>query len=233
MHWDPGPFWDWTHYMELLGAPIAASAGASGIITIKPDFTTNTPPLSYCFSSTDCRDLPPQPANFVYLYTAPRFDAALIDDPALPGPGTTLAPDRGDKAVTGQQFYRAESQGDWDAIYYGGQEAWLYNPGHVNTVPGSGVLVTPKAGTSIPVYGRAYPEASAFPPGIPAPSIVPLQYSIPAGQIYVAKGLVKADFYDAPVFTLDASDNTMVEGQTEYYVIFSLKFFTPTVNSYT
>src|SRR5262249_35808009 len=22
MHWDPGPFWDWDHYMELLGAPI-------------------------------------------------------------------------------------------------------------------------------------------------------------------------------------------------------------------
>jgi hypothetical protein len=221
MHWDPGPFWDWAHYMELVGAPIAPSTGASNIITIKPDFASNTPPLSYCFSSTDCRDLPPQPANFVYLYSAPSFDAPLIDDPALPGPGTTRAPDWGDKAATGQQFYRAESQGDWDAIYYGGQEAWLYNPGHANTVPGSGVLVMPKAGTtSIPVYGRAYPEASAFPPGIPAPSIVPLQYSIPTGQIYVAKGLVTADFYDAPVFTQHASDNTVVEGQTEYYVIF-------------
>ncbi len=221
MHWDPGPFWDWTHYMELLGAPIGASTEPSSIITIKPDFATNTPPLSYCYSATDCRDLPPQAANFVYLYAAPSFDAPLIDDPALPGPGTTLAPDWGDKAATGQQFYRAESRGDWDAIYYGGQEAWFYNPGHANSVPGSGVLVTPKAGnTAIPVYGRAYPEASAFPPGIPARSIVPLQYTIPSGQFYVAKGRVKADFYDAPVFTLDASDNTVVEGQTEYYVIF-------------
>jgi hypothetical protein len=221
MHWDPGPFWDWTHYMELVGAPIAASSEPSSIITIKPNFTTNTPLLSFCFSSTDCRDLPPQAANFVYLYSAPSFDAPLIDDLALPGLGTTLAPDWGDKAVTGQQFYRAQSLGDWDAIYYGGQKAWLYNPGHANTVPGSGVLVTPKAGaTSIPVYGRAYPEASAFPPSILPRSIVPLQYNIPAGQMYVAKGLVKADFYDAPVFTLDASDNTVVEGQTEYYVIF-------------
>jgi N-acetyl-anhydromuramyl-L-alanine amidase AmpD len=221
MHWDPGPFWDWTHYMELLGAPIGASTGPSSIITIKPDFATNTPPLSYCFSATDCRNLPPQAANFVYLYAAPSFDAPLLDDPALPGPGTTLAPDWGDKAVTGQQFYHAESQGDWDAIYYGGQEAWFYNPGHANSVPGSGMLVTPKAGkASIPVYGRAYPEASAFPPGIPAPRIVPLQYTLPYGQFYVTKGQVKADFYNAPVFTLNASDNTVVEGQTTYYLIF-------------
>ena len=21
MHWDPGPYWDWEHYMTLLGAP--------------------------------------------------------------------------------------------------------------------------------------------------------------------------------------------------------------------
>ena len=21
MHWDPGPYWDWQHYMTLLGAP--------------------------------------------------------------------------------------------------------------------------------------------------------------------------------------------------------------------
>ena len=49
---------------------------------------------------------------------------------------------------------------------------------------------------------------------------MPLQYTIPAGQIYVAKGRVKADFYDAPVFTQHASGNTVVEGQTEYYLIF-------------
>ena len=22
MHWDPGPYWDWEHYFDLLGAPI-------------------------------------------------------------------------------------------------------------------------------------------------------------------------------------------------------------------
>jgi N-acetyl-anhydromuramyl-L-alanine amidase AmpD len=223
MHWDPGPFWDWAHYMALLGAAINPSGSDKGnIVTIRPNFATNTPPLTYCYTSTDCRDVPLQSASFVYMYTAPSFDAPLIDDPALPGPGTTLAPDWGDKAATGQQFYRAETQGDWDAVYFGGQKAWFYNPGHnTNTVPGSGILVTPKAGQpSIPVYGRAYPEAAAYPPGIPVQSIVPIQYSIPAGQIYVAKDRVKADYYWAPTFTLDPADHVVVEGQTEYYLIF-------------
>ena len=26
MHWDPGPYWDWEHYFDLLGAPIAAES---------------------------------------------------------------------------------------------------------------------------------------------------------------------------------------------------------------
>ena len=29
MHWDPGPYWDWEHYFDLLGAPITAD-GAAG-----------------------------------------------------------------------------------------------------------------------------------------------------------------------------------------------------------
>ncbi|MEJ7690927.1 MAG: hypothetical protein WKF76_11120 [Nocardioidaceae bacterium] len=24
MHWDPGPYWNWEHYMRLMGAPIKA-----------------------------------------------------------------------------------------------------------------------------------------------------------------------------------------------------------------
>jgi N-acetyl-anhydromuramyl-L-alanine amidase AmpD len=224
MHWDPGPYWDWAHYMALIGAPINPSAGDrdSDIVTINPNFNTNTPPLSYCFTATDCRDVPAQSASFVYLRTAPSADAPLLDDPALPGPGTTRAPDWGDKAATGQQFYRVDRQGDWDAIFFGGQKAWFYNPRHnTNTVPGSGTLITPKAGlASIPVYGRAYPEDSAYPGGINPQLIVPLQYTLPAGQIYVAKDLVKSDYFYAPTYTLNAADHIVVEGQTEYYLIF-------------
>ncbi len=219
MHWDPGPFWDWSHYMALIGAPIHPQ-GRGSIVTVDPNFATNEPPLTYC--DPTCRPLPPQPASFVYLHTAPSADAPLLDDPALPGPGTTQANDWGDKAATGEEFYRFAQQGDWDGIYFGGQQAWFYNPHHgANTVPGQGTLVTPKAGLgSIPVYGRAYPEAAAYPPGVPVQSITPLQYSIPAGQIYVATDLVRSQYYYAPFFTQNPDDHVLVQGQTQYYAIF-------------
>jgi hypothetical protein len=69
--------------------------------------------------------------------------------------------------------------------------------------------VTPRAGlTSIPVYGRAYPEDI---------SMATLGYTIPAGQVYVAKDLVGADYYDA---TFDALDTHQVfTGSTRFYEI--------------
>jgi len=222
MHWDPGPFWDWDHYMELLGAPLNAGGSSnSNIVMIKPNFDTNMPLV------TDCEGgslVAPQPSNFIYLRTAPSADAPYVTNPYLSA-DPLCANNWGDKAVTGQQFYRFATSGDWDGIYFGGGQAWFYNPGHnTNTVPGSGILVTPKASlASIPVYGRAYPEASAYPPGTIYQAIAPIgNYSIPPGQIYVAFGPFKSDYYWAPTFaeSLDKSDHVVVKGQTEYYQIF-------------
>ncbi len=40
--WDPGPYWDWERYMELLGAPIRAEGEArSQIVTVKPGYEDN------------------------------------------------------------------------------------------------------------------------------------------------------------------------------------------------
>ena len=40
--------------------------------------------------------------------------------------------------------------------------------------------------SEVPVYGRAYPEQSAYAgTGVPVQTVVPLQYSIKAGQQYV------------------------------------------------
>ncbi len=223
MHWDPGPFWDWAHYMELLGASINPSGGDNGgnIVTIRPNFTTNIQSVLDCEGDTA---VAPQPSSFVYLRTAPSADAPYITNPYLSG-DPLCANNWGDKASTGQMFYRFATEGDWDGIYFGGGQAWFYNPGHnTNTVPGNGTLVTPKAGqASIPVYGRAYPEASAYPPGTSYQAVVPIGlYSIPAGQIYVAFGPFKSDYYWAPTYapTLEESDHVVVEGQTEYYQIF-------------
>jgi N-acetyl-anhydromuramyl-L-alanine amidase AmpD len=214
MHWDPGTYFDWAHFMALLGAPIkSANADGTGrIVTIDPTFDTNQPTVTACDASGQ-RPLPPQPANFVYLHTAPSNAAPLVDDPLLPGPPTTCAQDWGDKAVTGQSFAVAERQGDWTAIWYGGEKAWFEDPAEdaSTAIPGGGTLVTPKAGlASIPVYGRAYPSAV---------STATLGYSIPAGQTYVAKDLVHADYYDAPTFTLDPSDHTVVQSSEQFYEI--------------
>jgi N-acetyl-anhydromuramyl-L-alanine amidase AmpD len=221
MHWDPGPFWDWAHYMELIGAPISSSGSNDSIVTIKPNFATNTPPLLSCEGGV--APVEPQSASFVYLRTAPSADAPYVANPYI-GSAPTCANNWGNKASTGQSFYRFAREGDWDGIYFSGQQAWFYNPGGANTVSGSGTLVTPKAGVaSIPVYGRAYPEASAYPAGTIYQTVTPINnYSIPAGQIYVASGLFKSDYYWAPTYspTLEGSDHVVVKGQTEYYQIF-------------
>jgi N-acetyl-anhydromuramyl-L-alanine amidase AmpD len=218
-HWDPGPYFDWAHFMALVGAPINPSNGdgTGRVITIDPNYTTNRPVVTYCDTSP-CRTLPSQPTNFVYLHTAPSADAPLVSDPLLAGTGlepngtgTTQANDWGDKAVTGQSFAVADRSGDWVAIWYGGQKAWLEDPqGASTTIPGGGTLVTPKAGlASIPVYGRAYPSSV---------SVRKLGYTIPAGQVYVAADLVGADYYNAQIF--NAPDTyQVVRSDEKFYVI--------------
>jgi N-acetyl-anhydromuramyl-L-alanine amidase AmpD len=221
MHWDPGPFWDWARYMALLGAPVdggnvqqhgAAGEGAD-IVTIAPIFERNRPQVRDCEGAGAL--VPPQPANFVYLRTAPSADAPLFNDPGFADPshltGTDCANDWGDKAVTGQTFYRAERQGDWDAIYYAGSKVWFYDPNGSSVADGAGTLVTPKAGaTAIPVYGRAYPESIS--------TRTMAQYSIPAGQRYVAYEKVKGDYYDAPTFN-DLASYHVITTPTEFYLI--------------
>ena len=217
MHWDPGPFFDWAHFMALLGAPIhgAKGDGTGRIVTIDPKFEENQPAVTACDSSGQ-HPLPAQPTNFLYLHTAPGDSAPLVDDPLLPGPGTTCAQDWGDKAVTGQTFAVADRQGDWLGIWYGGVKAWLYDPHGKETVAGGGVLVTPKAGlASIPVYGRAYPSSV---------STATLGYTIPAGQVYVAKDLVGADYYSASTFNAPQTYSVVSSGEKFYEISFNHRF---------
>jgi len=211
MHWDPGPYFDWAHFMALVGAPVNPSGGdhTGRIVTIDPNFVTNRPVVTYCQAGS-CQTLPSQPTNFVYLHTGPSESSPLIHDSGLPGSGTTQANDWGDKAVTGQSFAVAGRSGDWVAIWYGGQKAWFEDPAGKNTVPGGGTLVTPKAGLgSIAVYGRAYPEDI---------SVSTLGYTIPSGQVYVAKDLVGADYYDATTFDALGTYNVFT-GPTKFYEI--------------
>lgn len=222
MHWDPAAYWDWAHYFKLLGAPFTKNQPKTSgkkdanIVTINPDYATNQPEVTY-----GAQQLEKKSANFIYLYKAPSFNAALIGDPLLNpnGTGTTALNDWGNKAVTGRSYYKVDEAGDWTAIDFGGQKAWFYNPKGVNTVKGSGLLVTPKKGAdSIPVYGSAYPEAAAYEKyGIAPVGMAPI-YRMPAGQIYVGEKAVGSDYYYAKLFNAPETYR-VVSGTDQYYQI--------------
>ncbi|RDI41890.1 N-acetylmuramoyl-L-alanine amidase [Falsibacillus pallidus] len=217
MHWDPGPFWDWDHYFELMGAPVTPAHGSKRAVTFKPHFETNKQVVDV--NDGNIRE---HSTNFVYLYQEPSFDAPTIVDPAMSAARPDEAANWGNKAEAAQTFALADSKGDWDAIWYGGQKAWFYNPHNKNTVPGNvQTLITPKEGKdAIPVYGSAWPEASAYPSDVVPKSIFPLQYTIEAGQVYAAEEKVNGDYYNAKVFTLDPYGvHKMVYGKEEYYRI--------------
>ncbi len=221
MHWDPGPFWDWAHYMDLVrGGPAQMSNPDPQLLTINPDFATNMPAMTYCYTSNDCRAVPTQSANFVYLHTQPNANSPLITNQYI-GSTPTHANNWANKAVTGQTYVSAGQQDAWQAIYFGGQKAWFHNPNGVNTTAGQGLKVRPKVGqASIPVYGRAYPEAAAYPQGITPQAITPI-YTLPADNVVVATKLYTSTYYSSPVYTptLDPRSHVVVSGQTKYYQI--------------
>jgi hypothetical protein len=223
MHWDPGPYWDWTHYFDLLGAPFLGLPGYNtGLVTIKPDFASNKPAFTGCAKIGDGKPCVLRGSGSVILHTEPRQDAPLLKDIGLhpDGSGTTMdVSDHGSRVETGQQYAVAEVRGDWTAIWYLGQKGWLFNPRNAPTALGTmGLVVTPKRDkATIPVYGRAYPEAAAYPANIPAQAVTPLQYKLSAGERYSLGQALTSEYYWAVTF--DASNHTVVRGKTKYLQI--------------
>ncbi|MEV0065236.1 N-acetylmuramoyl-L-alanine amidase [Amycolatopsis sp. NPDC050768] len=215
MHWDPGPYWDWSHYFDLLGAPIKATGRAgSSMVTIAPKFAANQPVFTGCDkigSGTPCAA---RGSEAVALHTAPDAASPLLSDTGLhgTGPSTMDVSDVGSRVATGQQYAVAGRQGGWTAIWYLGQKGWLPS----NTVvPASGLVATPKPGkATIPVYGRAFPEASAYPANVAVQALAPMPYTFAAGQRYSVGGVVPSEYYSATTF--DVSDHVVVRGKMKY-----------------
>ncbi|WP_405747612.1 N-acetylmuramoyl-L-alanine amidase [Streptomyces sp. NBC_01525] len=221
MHTDPGPYWDWAHYFTLLGKPFAAGRRAAGdLVTIRPDYATNTPPYTGCEKAgAPCAA---HGSEAVRLRVAPKADAALVKDVGLrpDGSASTIdVNDLGARASTGQHFAFAGQQGDWTAIWYLGQRAWFENPAKRPTAfRTAGATVTPKAGrATIPVYGRAYPEKAAYPAGVPVQEVSPLPYQLHAGERYAVGGSVRGDYFSASGF--DTATHAVVRGEDRYYEI--------------
>ncbi|SEO71436.1 N-acetylmuramoyl-L-alanine amidase [Actinacidiphila rubida] len=224
-HWDPGPSWDWDHFMRLLNAPLSGLRGTSpvgSVVTIDPAFDTNVQTVQVCpiddptGATTACTDRQ-QESNFVYLRTAPDASAPLFGDQAIhgTGPGTDEISDWGSTAVAGQQFVVADQQGDWTAIWYSGAEVWFFNPGGQNTKQAYGVQTVSAAGTApVAVYGSSYPDAAEYPAGLGASTQAPISgYTVPPGQAYVAT--------QPPFATVDyfKSSGTVVTGAKTMYTI--------------
>ncbi|GGM07948.1 amidase [Streptomyces fumigatiscleroticus] len=218
MHTDPGPYWDWRHYFELLGRPFVPTAGHhGGLVTIRPDYTANQPEYTGCVTAGEpCAS---HGSGEVRLYSDHDENSPLIKDIGLGTTPTTGVNDLSSRVSTGQQFAVADRWCDWTAIWYLGQKAWFRNPHEQPAaVPASGTVVTPKEGLDgVPVYGRAYPEKDAYPAGVPAQAVSPLPYTLPKGQKYVVGGKVPGEYYYAVTFTEDS--HRVVTGEDLYYEI--------------
>ncbi|MEV7320852.1 peptidoglycan recognition family protein [Streptomyces sp. NPDC093970] len=218
MHTDPGPYWDWRHYFELLDHPFKRTAGRKGgLVTILPDYAANQPAYTGCVSSG--QPCAAHGSSEVRLYSDHDENSALIKDIGFGRTPTTDVNDLSSRVSTGQQYAVADTWGDWTAIWYLGQKAWFRNPAGARTaVSATGLVATPKAGlTDIPVYGRAYPEAAAYPSGVPAQAVSPLPYTIPAGQAYVIGDVLRGEYYYAVTF--DTASHKVVVGKDLYYEI--------------
>jgi hypothetical protein len=234
-HVAPGPSWDWGHFLGLLGvAPDGDGLPVvGGTVTIAPPYTQADKPVLTGCSGGACVGAP---ADFVYLRTAPSSAAPLLDDPLLASSGLpTASTDRGDdsdKAVYGQTFVVADlsADGDWTAIWFGGQKAWFHNPGGVNSYANtdpSQDLVSPTGSTAIPVYGRAFPEPGAYvgtsagaaAGTSAAASVQPLPYTIEPGQAYTAAGGLAGDDYAYDGHGCVAKSCKVVIGTTQYEAI--------------
>ena len=205
-HWDPGPYWNWQLFMDLLGAPVHQTAPAnSEVVTVAPTWRTdrqvlsgcmpaqsNTPyqgpyhnwvsPNSYtgCDSAGGSVTLPDQSTSFVTLHTGPSEQAPLVSDPYLHtngSAGTTLVSDWGDKAPYGNQYVVAGRQSDWLAIWYAGQKAWFLDPN------GAGRTAVPSRATYV-VTPRA--GVASIPVYV---STFPEESAYPAGVIKFFGGI--------------------------------------------
>jgi hypothetical protein len=149
----------------------------------------------------------------------------LLGDPLLHpggGPGTTQIDDWSDKAVTGHRYVVAGQQGEWTAIWFGGQKAWFDNPRGAYTLVDYAATV--HAPGTVNLYGRAFPRQSEYPAAIPFdPSWTPTPltgWTLPAGQSYAVVGVEQASNYYARFDAAGVPGNhTLVTGADRYLVI--------------
>jgi N-acetyl-anhydromuramyl-L-alanine amidase AmpD len=220
--WDPGPYWDWEHYMELLGAPIMPDRREpSAVVTVRPGFAENQRTLNGCYGAGPT--CPAFGTNYVDVRTAPSDTAPLVAG------STDAVSDRNARAVAGHKLYVAERQGDWLKVWWDGAEAWVKSPKDDPVVVPSQGEVVEAVDKPATVYARAYPEPEAY-VGTPVPNqgqptlLAPdgrrAVTLLPGQQYVIADKTVPADYYYAKSFDNSVpGDKTVVTGEQKYYQV--------------
>ncbi len=232
-HSDPGPHWNWDHYMALLNGVSDAEQDyrddsyleAGDTITISPLFASNVLSFSTCALGGNCTAGAAQGSSAVMLYSLPDAESALVSDMYLHGvngEGTDDVNDWGARVSSGQKYVVAEQLDDWTAIWYGGQKAWFYNPpcDPVALKAWSAKVTPADDADSIPVFGVAYPEAQAYPEDL-VPQAVTAVYDLPAGQWYTTTAIeMPTDYFNDATFNYSQPhDHEVVYGDQDYYQI--------------
>jgi hypothetical protein len=211
-HWDPGPYWDWGHYFQLMGVPLehATSDIATGVVTIAPDFANNRPVMTGCDTSNDAAECPVRGSSTVFLYAEPSLDAPLLNS------ASNSVDDLGARVGYGQQYAVAEVQGDWVAIWYQGKKGWILNQ-EDNPVlaPARGQVAVPNH-AGIQVWRDTFPEESAYEGTGATYRPNGKLFTIDPGQSYVVGEELQsqalwAKTYNTPTFVVD--------GDTVFYQI--------------
>ncbi|MFD6447135.1 N-acetylmuramoyl-L-alanine amidase [Promicromonospora sp. NPDC060204] len=235
VHWDPGPYWDWDHYFELLGAPIGGDLETTtdvepgDVVEVRTGYAQNPNVVTGCEQASpgsgECVD--GAGTNFRYLYQSPSEDAPLAKDPGWKpdgADGTTYASDVSARVQSGHKLVVDQVDGDWLGVWWAGSLVWLHNPAdRPVVVPATAQTVTVAGDAPAPVFGRAYPEVAAYAayPGVPVQAVTPIEYTVGVGQTYaVSDDDVAADYYRAATF--DGSgpgDRTVVRGDDVYYQV--------------
>jgi hypothetical protein len=198
----------------------SAQQEGGGSVLIRPSYDGHRPRFTGCTSAKPAKACPPHGASVVWLRTEPHHRAELVDDigKRVGKPSTYSVYDHSARASTGQRYAVAERRGDWTAIWYLGQKAWFHNPrSRPTAIPARGPLATPSTPT-VKVYGRAYPEKSAYRgTGVAFQPHVPLPYTIRQGQSYAVGHTLTGTYQSAKSFK--PAKHVMVRGDLRYHQI--------------
>jgi hypothetical protein len=123
--------------------------------------------------------------------------------------------------AAGQKLVVKDTERRWVQVSWAGELAWLKNPAAKPVLVKTRAATVQAKGDTAPVYGRAYPEAAAYPAEIPVQAVTPIEYTLKKGQKYVVLDRRPVtDYYYAKSF--DGSipgDRTDVRGTDRYYQV--------------